>query len=173
MSDVTQAVAAPVEVVIDGQPWRFAPLRYVDIGEIEQWMRDRFLKVGMDTLRLLKAEGFLTPEAASNEAVRIARVARQLSFVPSLAEFGDSPGNEAAAVSSTLLNSLEGLCRLFWLSLRREHPTITLESVTVWAGDMQTRQALRAALDRANSATYEAPGGDAGGKATPGSDPAS
>jgi hypothetical protein len=109
MTTRAQITAAPVEVVIDGEILRFSPLRDSDYGEFERWVQDRVIEL---TKRHLDG---LPAEERQHLLDRAFQTAERITI--------DSP--EAVR----LMTTVDGACKLAWLSLRREHSDITYERV--------------------------------------------
>jgi len=103
---ISTATAAPSEITIDGKDYIVSKLTLRDLGYIEQWMRDALVASGRENIK--------DPELTNSERQLVLKEAYAAAAQTSL-------GNDFA---SAMLESIEGLLRLAWLSLRKENMII-------------------------------------------------
>ncbi|MFG0247841.1 MAG: hypothetical protein ACF8OB_03055 [Phycisphaeraceae bacterium JB051] len=109
MSDLSAVTAAPIEIQLGSDTFKMRPLTIGDLGEFENWVRQKVISNAMYASRGLDpAEKRELTGQAINAASRITY---------------DS--DEAMG----MMQSIEGASHLVYLSLRHDHPAITREQV--------------------------------------------
>lgn len=115
---LAEMTAAPLEIPIkvkDSQGvehekiYRMAPLTQADFGEFELWMQTRYVD------RVKEMTKDLTPEERSTQIKYALERSVELTVT----------SNEGVRI----INTLDGMKHLVYISLRREHPAIDLEEV--------------------------------------------
>jgi hypothetical protein len=139
---IDHAVAAPREISIGGKTLQASPLRIADIGQLERWMRQQHIDGGRKSATALTIEADQlvaqtiedVEDPKQRKLVR-ADLERRLQADKILIL---DRAHEAAAKSSLLsmsgwsmLWSVEGMARIMWLSLKQQHPDLTLDEVAV------------------------------------------
>jgi hypothetical protein len=104
---LSKMTAAVSELKIDNITYRISPLRDMDFGEFERWVQDSYMDVALRNLESLSEKDREVLIKAAYEK------ASNLTF--------------ASKESITLMTTVDGAAKLLWLSLRREHPDITIE----------------------------------------------
>lgn len=109
MSDLSTVTAAMIEIQLGGQAYKMRPLTIADLGDFENWVRQKIIANAMHAARDLPARDRrdLTSESI-NAASRVTY---------------DSPEAQG------MMQSIEGAGQLMHLSLRHEHPDLTREQV--------------------------------------------
>lgn len=113
---ISIATAAPSEITLDGKPYIVSKLTLRDLGYIEQWMRDSLVGSGRENIK--------DPELTRDERVLILQEAYAAAAKTSL-------GTDYAMA---MIESVEGMLRLAWLSLRKENMILhekTLHKMTI------------------------------------------
>ena len=131
-----QGTAAPSELTIGGAAYRLRPLTYADIGEFERWAQSDYLA----QQKRLVAEVGLEGDDRRDLLVASIGMAGKLSMTT------DDP--EASAVMAKISQSLEGVTRLMWLSMRKERAELTMEDVGEMMADPE---AMGEALEQFNA----------------------
>lgn len=107
MESLAKITAAPKETIIGGKKEKLYPLRFMDWGRLEQWMRSCVIDAAKTTI-----EGVDRKEATI--IMRSAHhVAAQISIIQCLKAGMDEEENTAA-----YLRNFEGMMRVLHLSLR-------------------------------------------------------
>ncbi len=128
--NTAKATAAPVQVKIGGKNMLLSPLRDVDWGEYEEWMRQRYLD-------LYRAETQKEEPALRTELMKHAY-------------------DQASLLSLThpraveLMMSLDGATQLTWMGLRIRQPEVTYEQTYKAMLDEKTYELLFAKFDDIN-----------------------
>lgn len=133
---LSTATAAPSEITLDGKPYIISKLTLRDLGYIEQWMRDSLVASGRENIK--------DPELTKSERVLILQEAYAAAAKTSL-------GTDYAMA---MLESVEGMLRLAWFSLRKENRiqfgktlrNMTLDDV---ADLLHSREALESIVNTA------------------------
>jgi hypothetical protein len=110
--------AAPIEIELGGKTFKMRPLSIADLGEFENWVRQKIISNAMHAARDLPARD---RRDLTSEAIRRDLISEAISIASSVTY--DS--REAQG----MMQSIEGAGELVCLSLRREHPDITREQV--------------------------------------------
>lgn len=130
MTTTAEATAAPREVKIGGRKFRMSPLRDRDYGEFEAWVQDRSIDLVKRNLNGL------------NEVDRQRQLDRAFDAAAQIGIHSD----EALAAMCTI----DGVSKLVWMGLRREHPDVTEDEVTsLLTSPEHVKQALDE-VDRVN-----------------------
>ena len=109
MFNKTVATAAPIDIQLGGETFRMSPLTDADLGELDNYVRSRVIRAARESL----GDGV---SEADRQAVLRAAVAESMNV-----SFATHWRRE--------LNTLDGMARLFWQTLRRCHPGLTVERV--------------------------------------------
>lgn len=107
--DFTQLVATPRPMKIGDREYRFSPFRVAEWVAFESWIHERYAEATK------RAFADLSDEAKERAAARLAEI------LPTITP--QSPEGQKIA------RTPEGACRMIWLSLRIEHPDLTIEEV--------------------------------------------
>jgi len=118
----------PARITLGGKEYTLSPLTVDDLAEMERWVEDAPL---MHAKRLLAEHGDMFSE---EEKTAIRMKAVEESKTISLADGG------------AVLESMEGVRLLLWLSLRREQPDIKREDVFTLLS-LSDLEAVKAKLD--------------------------
>jgi len=112
MENLAKATAAPEEFNCNGQAVKLHPLRFLDWGKIEQWMRTQIINAAKETLKedpqLHQAERHEVMRSAHQEAARIS-----ISSCFMGKKTGDIDEQTIA-----FLRTFEGMLRVVHLALR-------------------------------------------------------
>lgn len=133
--------AAPSELMLNGVKYRARPLTYREIHEYEQWARDAYLE------QVERAMRFLDEDARKPRREAAADIAMKLSMTATDAE--------AIEVMDSFSRSVEGMTRLTWLGIRREHPDVTLETIGNALADQAALEMAVSVFNRLNSPDAE------------------
>jgi len=123
--DTAAGTAAPSELTIGGAAYRCRPLAFAEMGEFDRWARDSYLAEQarlVDTLDLTRTD-------------RIEMLKAAVAMTGKLSMTTGDP--EAMMIMAGLTHSLEGVTRLTWLSIKREHPNVTLQKIGEGMADPQ------------------------------------
>ncbi|HAI11074.1 MAG TPA: hypothetical protein DCM28_05175 [Phycisphaerales bacterium] len=117
MSDLSTVTAAPIEIELGSKTYKMRPLTIADLGDFENWVRQKIIANSMHAARDLPARDRrdLTSEAI-NAASRVTYDSRE---------------------AQGMMQSIEGAGQLIYLSLRHEHPDITREQVVSKLANVQ------------------------------------
>ena len=132
--NTAEGTAAPSELRVGDTTYRLRPLTYAAIGEFERWAQDFHLE---QTERLIK---HLDPESQATRRDEASRLASRLTMT--------AEDSEAALVMGRIAQTMEGVVRLMWLSMRTEHPGLLLDQVGEIMADPD---AFSVAMERFNS----------------------
>jgi hypothetical protein len=116
MAEVT---AASFPITLAGKEYRLSPLSDRDNSELTNWLRASFIQMARDSL-----PGNATQQERDETLAVAMREARGISWF----------SREGAKV----MRSLEGVARVVWQSLRKEHPELTPEQVREMLVDERT-----------------------------------
>lgn len=123
MTTTAQATAAAHTVKIGDQTFRMTPLQDRDYGEFEAWVQDKYISLFKRNL-----DGLSDDERQ-----------RQLDRAFDRAAEIGIHSDEAMNAMCTI----DGVSKLIWMSIRREHPDVTEEEiVTLITSPANIRQAL-------------------------------
>lgn len=106
---IAKTTAAPSTVTLNGKEYKISPLKDVDWGELENWVKDSLIAFAERSTKNL-------PETQQMELIKHAYDKAAFLTV-------DSPE------VIRRLASIDGVCMLILLSLRPHYPEMTLESV--------------------------------------------
>ncbi|GAG54748.1 unnamed protein product [marine sediment metagenome] len=123
MVDVSEATAAPVPADIHGKPIKLWPLRNMDWGELEQWMRTQVINSAKNATK--------DPELSLGQRKELMQVAHKSATKISMMNcFVTRAGtDEADAEETAFINTFEGMLRTVHLSMKRETKGLTLAAV--------------------------------------------
>lgn len=104
-----EITAAPVGVSIGGKTYRISPLTDQDIGELDNYLRAKVVRIARESLpsNASEVDRQLTMRAAVNESLSISWLSH----------------------CSQELRTIGGMARWLWQLLHREHPDLTVEAV--------------------------------------------
>ena len=117
MTTTSGAAASPFEFVIRGKSYLLSPLRDVDLGTLEKWVQDRHVD-------LVKRNC-----ADMDEGDRRYHVDKAFDVASSLTI------NSTRSIE--ILSTPEGSVIMIWRSMRRNHPAITKEEVSLLCEDKE------------------------------------
>ncbi len=117
MAGFDDATAAPVEC----HGYTLHPLDFNDIGHFERWAKQEFMNRVRDSM--ITADG-MTPEQRSEWITAALDCESRMSF--------------ARQNGQNALSSIEGMRLIFWLSVRKEDPKLTLAKVEMPHPDIIT-----------------------------------
>lgn len=128
MADVT---GASFPITLGGAEYHMSPLSDIDIEELNNWLRSRFIQMARDSL----------PENASQQQVDdTLRVAMQTAH-----DMSWMTGAGAKQMSHP-----DGIARLLWQSLRKRHPDLTHAQVRALIVSPATIASVMATFDHVN-----------------------
>ncbi len=115
MTNRAEMTAAPVDVRIGERAFRVSPLTDRDIGELDNYLRSKVVRIARESLpaNASEADRQLTMRAAVNESLSISWLSHC--------------GQE--------LRTIDGIARWLWQILHREHPDLTIDDVSRLATD--------------------------------------
>lgn len=141
-NDIT---AACNEVILGDKSYRISPLTDKDISELDNWLR-------IQTIRLAR-ESVLDADAATQDHV----MKLALEFASTITWMSPQ--------GSALMGTIDGVGRLIWQSIKKEHPEMTPEAVRELILDSRTLSAALDAFDMINGVKTKESGKAAKGKA--------
>ncbi len=127
---IAKATGAPLEIIVDGEKFRFSPMTDKDFGEFENWIQ---YKVVQNAVKLLD-------EAPAEYRAGILQDAYARAAKVSLAD----------SSSSAMMESIDGGVKLLYLSLRHEHKDIEEGQVKSLILNPEFSKQMLAALDWIN-----------------------
>lgn len=141
MTDLASASAAPSTIKIGGEVYTISPLGLDDWGEHDQWMRSVYKESVLHDPELKRLSD------ADRQAIQAHTfdMAEQIHFFA--LPLDPSP---AARISRSIADSLDGIARLLWMGIHKEHPDLTVEQVRDGLGDRQTVDELMKQFDVLN-----------------------
>lgn len=123
MTTTAQATAAAHTVKIGDKTFRMTPLRDRDYGEFEAWVQDRYIALFKRNL------GGLSDSERQRQLDRAFDRAAEIGI----------HSDEAM----TAMCTVDGVSKLVWMSVRREHPDVTEdEIITLMTSPANIKQAL-------------------------------
>lgn len=133
MSDLSTVTAASIEIQLGGQPYQMRPLTIADLGEFENWVRQKIIANTMHAARDLPPmdRRDLTSESI-NAASRVTYDSRE---------------------AQGMMQSIEGAGQLMYLSLRHKHPDITREVIVGQLANVQQFSELAESLMKISAPT--------------------
>jgi len=128
-----RVTAAPTSIKFtDGNTYLFRPLTDKDFDTLDEWLQSRYVENGM---KAIPAEW---PEEKQNAVINsIVRASLMITFL--------TPGG------LELLGTLQGMTFVSWLSLRKEHPHLTLDLVRELLIQKQNLQLVNEAFRKVNA----------------------
>ena len=106
---LAKLTAAPMELEYNKKIYRVSPLRDRDLGELQNFIQDKYLSLAKRNLDGMSTENKSLLLKTAFEKATTLRV--------------------YSAESSGILNSVEGIAKMSWLSLRKEHSDLTFDQV--------------------------------------------
>lgn len=131
--DRARLTAASAPLVLAGVEYRMSPLSDRDIAELDEWVQIRYVNL---VLASLPAEA----EQEERDALRV-RAAREALGMTWMSGEG-----------ARLMATVDGVTRLLWQSLRREHPDIKEEDLRRLLYSPENIAATRHTFTRLNAA---------------------
>ncbi len=123
--------ATPVEFIIDDVTYKMSPLTDRDIAELDEWVQSRFIRAARESL------DETTPADIWERTMRLAmREALTLSWM--------------RPPASAIFQSIDGLARLAWQSMKRNHPDLSVQNIRHLLFDPQNIDKVQEAFQRAN-----------------------
>jgi len=107
MTSISTATGAPSQITVGGKTWLLKPLLDDDYGVLENWVRDRYVDVTKRNVKDL------------NESDRRFHIDKAIAEAREI----DVDSKRAAK----MINTPPGVVQVLWLSLKHNHPEITLE----------------------------------------------
>jgi hypothetical protein len=129
---IASITAAPVPVKIGGVEYLMTPLTDADITALDNWLRARVIRMARSSLTADSTDA--EEEMTMRQAFRFASTLTWLS-------------NDGLK----LINTLDGLSRLFWQGLRKNHPQVTTDQIRGWIVDQEAMREFTDAFDVANN----------------------
>jgi len=129
MRELHKLTAASIQVVIRGATYRLSPLSDRDHSELGLWIKQHYLLMAREAIK-----GEENAEVRQNVLLAAAEHASRLSL-----------GSDEAI--EILWKNVDGIAQFVWLSLRREHPDITKETVYEITSDPEALEQIYEALD--------------------------
>ncbi len=114
MTNLPDMAGAAAEIQLNGSTYRMRPLTIDDFAEFERWVDDAPIRQAIRNL------SGLNPDLQTKLLQQAQEAAGQSSQ--------DSSDKRQARIASQM-TSMGGIGYLIWLSLRREHPDLTLEAI--------------------------------------------
>lgn len=133
MTTNARATAAPIPVTIDSKQYLFTPFSRRDFGMFENWVQGRYIEVYTANLKKAPEDhrrGLLEQAYAHAATLTI-----------------------ASPEATKLMISMDGAIQLAWISLRHEHPDITIDEVSDLMFDDEKRDRIMEVLDRFDRST--------------------
>ena len=135
--NLAQVISPPTNVEWNGVVYRFHPLRDRDYGEWEAWLQDQYIT------RIKRNVSGLSDVDRQRQLDRVFDKVHQITL--------------SSPASTQAMGTLEGVGFMYWLSLRREMPDLTISDVL----SLVTNAAfLNAAIDAFNLANARALGAE-------------
>lgn len=116
---LSTALASPFTETIGNHDWNFAPLRFRDWGELEQWMRGRVIGIAREQCRLARQEAKERTESNGDELAEEQRLIMDAAFgkVAML--------SLASPEAQTFMQSPDFMVQVLFRSLRKNHASMT------------------------------------------------
>lgn len=115
MMDAATATGAPVERDVNGETVLFFPLRFLEWGRLEQWMRDQVISAAKNSIR---GDTELTRDDKMAIMMSAHKSAMQLSLMSCFKSAAAKKTQDEALDAAAYLESFEGMLRVCWLSAR-------------------------------------------------------
>ena len=112
MTNLPDMAGAAAEIQLNGSVYRLSPLQLAEFAEFERWVDDepiRRARRNLDGLSFELQSKML--EQAQHESSSTAGASQRQARI------------------ATQMSSMEGVCYLIWLSLRRNHPELELATL--------------------------------------------
>jgi len=107
MTSISTATGAPSQITVGGKTWLLKPLLDDDYGVLENWVRDRYIDLTTRNVKDL-------PEAD-----------RRYHTDKAIAEAREIDVDSERAAK--MINTPPGVVQVLWLSLKHNHPDVTLD----------------------------------------------
>lgn len=137
--------AASRPIMLAGKEYQMAPLSDLDIAELDQWLKAKVIQTAIDAVPPDASEQ--TRQAILDSANR---VALELSWM--------SPEG------AKQMRTLDGMARLVWQSIKRQHPETTHIDIRKALTDARTVNEAVSAFDSLNQAGESSKKKNQGGK---------
>jgi len=132
MNESQTATAARYPVKIGNVELLMSPMSDKDISEIDNWLRATYLA---NARASLNGE---TNQALRNETIAVA--SKEAMTISLFSEHG-----------KRMLGTVDGMARLLWQSVHRNHPTVTYEELRAQLFDPSNLNAVNEAFNKANN----------------------
>lgn len=120
------ASAAPVEIVIDGQRYRMAPMTDLNMGELDRKIQTDYIRMARQSL-----DPSMTPDEREREMSAARREASSMSF---------------ATHWQQRMGQVDYIAHVAWMSIRVHHPDIEYETVAKAMSSEETADSLADAI---------------------------
>lgn len=113
----------------DGTEWRLSNLGPDDVAELDSWLQSRMVSIARNSL-----DTSMSPaerEETLNAAIRVAANSTAL-----------------AGSGSPILSSIDGIVRVIWQQVKRNHPNVTHDDVRAKIFNPDNLRAMRDAAER-------------------------
>lgn len=133
IKDRRRATAASDPLVLGDREFQMSPLTDKDIAELDSWIQSRCIEI---------ARNSLPPDASQelrNETIQSAiEVAMSMTWL--------------SGRGAKILATVQGMTRLVWVSIRKNHPDVTPAQLQAYMLDPENIQKANLAFSRLNSA---------------------
>jgi hypothetical protein len=126
-----QATAAPAPITLGDKTFRMSPLSDVDIGELDQWLQARIVRIARNSL----------PEDA-DPALRAETIGAALDKAATMTWMSPK--------GAEMMATLDGMAQLIWQGCHRNHPGLTPEDVRAVLLNPTDIELARATFERLN-----------------------
>lgn len=108
--DRARLTAAATPIRLGDVEYRMSPLTDRDISELDEWVRHRYIQLAVDSL-----PKDTPPEEVTQVRLQATQAALNLTWM--------------SGQGAKILATVDGMTRLLWQSLRREHPDVEYEDL--------------------------------------------
>lgn len=129
MTTTAEATAASVTIRIGKKTFRISPLRDMDYGVLEKFAQDRYMD-----LAIRSAEKISDTEVQKSLINKAYETASRVTF--------------SSAEGIRHLATPQGMVMLVWVSLRKEHPDLSLDDVMELLSQEENALTLTSAIER-------------------------
>ena len=135
MSDLSTVVASSIEVEIGDQTYKMRPLTLADLGEFENWVRQKII------INAMFAAHDMEPRDKRGLVQEAINASSRVTY--------DAPEAQG------MMQSIEGAGQLIYLSLHHEHKDITREQVIGKLANVQQFSGLANSLMKMSAPTLK------------------
>jgi len=132
MSGISKVTAPKVPVTLSGKDYFFSPLTDRDLAEFDEWLRSRIIKTAMEAVR-----------GEEDPVIKKMVIDRALEKADRTSCF--------TADGARVLDTLDGFVQIALMSLLKQHPDLTHETVRAMMTNVENIDSARIAFDRANA----------------------